>query len=35
MNNVIFTHINFSGNVGDYNCSPFDYYQFPFNIAKV
>ena len=35
MNNVIFTHINFSGNVGDYNCSPFDYYQFPFNIELV
>jgi hypothetical protein len=35
MKKVIFTHINHIGNVGDYNCSPFDYYKFPFDIELI
>lgn len=35
MKKIIFTHINYIGNVGDYNCSPFDYYKFPFDIEVV
>lgn len=31
MNPVIFTWVNYKGNAGDYNCSPFDYYKFPFS----
>ncbi len=35
MKKVIFTHINYIGNVGDYNCSPLDYYKFPFDIEVI
>jgi len=35
LNKVIFTHINYIGNVGDFNCSPFDYYKFPFDIEVI
>jgi hypothetical protein len=35
MKKVIFTHVNFIGNAGDWNCSPFDYYQFPFDYELV
>ena len=29
---VVFTNINFPGNAGDHNCSPFQYYKFPFPV---
>jgi len=35
MKKVVFTHINYIGNVGDFNCSPFDYYKFPFDIEII
>jgi hypothetical protein len=35
MEKVVFTFVNYKGNVGDFNCSPFDYYKFPFKASVV